>query len=252
MFSRLPSFTDAPLRYERFLPPDWIAFLLRPFEMLRADRLVHVEPAAPDARYAALIVALFVLALVNLRSRLLRPSGAVVGASGHAGPVAEPDTRRALAALLCGLVTAWTLWLHSSGNSRYFLPMACVASVALASAMQRLYAYRSDVTVTAALMILAIQATQLVLGSDLKRDGESWPGPWIDVRVPERLRSEPYLFLSAAYLSGSAFAPYLHPASGMMNITGFSPRSPAPGRRTGANADRQKHRSHPHPHSPPQ
>jgi hypothetical protein len=44
---------------------------------------------------------------------------------------------RALGALSLSLLLAWLLWLATSGNSRYFLPMSCLAAVVLASLLCR-------------------------------------------------------------------------------------------------------------------
>jgi hypothetical protein len=186
--------------------------------MLEVDTLVHTEPRAPDGRYAALILVLVAWGMLAVRKRY----GRVLSATAPA----NAGSNRVLGALSSGLLAAWILWLSSSGNSRYFLPMACIASVVLAVVLLRLYERRADFTATAAVLILAMQLTQLILGADLKRDGTLWQGPWLEVRVPERFREEPHVFLSAAYLSGSAFAPYVHPASGFMNITGFYPLGP--------------------------
>jgi hypothetical protein len=220
-----PDFTTAPLRYERFMPASWLDFVLRPFRIVSASAMVQTEGRAPDVRYAALIVALAALPLLALlRSRRAVSPG--VGAAPFQVAANDPSASRVLLGLLTGLATAWVLWLVMSGNGRYFLPMACLASVALALVLQRLYALWEDGTTTAILVLLLVQGVQLAVGTDWKRDGLSWQGQWMQTDVPARFRNEPYLYLSAQFLSASAFAPHLHPASGMMNITGFNPLGP--------------------------
>ena len=44
---------------------------------------------------------------------------------------------RVLIALATAFLVAWCLWLKSSGNSRYFIPMGCVAAALLAVALHR-------------------------------------------------------------------------------------------------------------------
>ena len=212
-----PDFTASPLRYERFIPSGWQSFLLRPFDMLSASSTVHTEPRAPDMRYAALLAASAVWAAVAARRRV---GGAPV--SGRESYDDDAASRRALVALLVGVGCAWCLWLAISGNSRYFLPMACVASAALALVLQRLYAAWPSLTIYAILLLLAVQAVQFALGTDWRRDGGAWDGPWLRVEVPERLRNHPQLYLSASFLTGSAIMPYVHPRSGMINIGGFN------------------------------
>lgn len=212
-----PDFTSAPLRYERFMPSGWLSYFTLPFEMLAANTSVHTEPRAPDLRYAALIVALAVFASTVLRGRV----GSAPRSAGSGSRVAD-DRSRTLLALLIGTVVAWVLWLAISGNSRYFVPMACIASVVLALVLQRLHARFPTATISAILLMFSLQGTQFALGTDWRRDGGAWEGPWLRVDVPERLRSEPFLYLSAGFLSGSAFIPYLHPQSGIINIGGFN------------------------------
>lgn len=211
-----PDFTSEPLRYERFMPSGWMSYLSRPFEMLSASTSVHTEPRAPDLRYVALITALAILVASPLR----RPPVASRPAKDPAA--VDGSSRRTLFALLTGIAIAWFLWLAMSGNSRYFLPMACLAGVALALVLQRLHALWHSATIAAILLMFAMQAVQFALGTDWKRDGGPWEGPWLRVEIPERLRSEPFLYLSAGFMSGSALVPYLHPQSGIINIGGFN------------------------------
>lgn len=234
-----PDFTSEPLRYERFMPSGWLSYFTRPFEMLSASTSVHTEPRAPDLRYVALIAALLVLVASPL---LRRPQGASRSAEDPAA--VDGASRRTLLALLTGFAVAWFLWLSISGNSRYFLPMAFVASVALALVLQRLHALWPSTTISAILLMFAVQAIQFALGTDWKRDGGAWEGPWLRVEIPERLRSEPFLYLSAGFMSGSAFVPYLHPQSGIINIGGFNVIGPGHpgGERAQALIDRNRDR----------
>jgi hypothetical protein len=230
---RSPDFTAEPLRYERFIPRGLWEFVARPFQMLVPASHVHTEPRAPDLRYVALLVV--GLGLLLLRGRRVVPEAVHPKAAGSA---------RAAAALAVGFVASWAIWLAISGNSRYFLPMACVASVLLALGLQRLHARWKDGTLLAIVAIIGVQAVQFAMATDWKRDGGAWEGPWLRVEVPQRLRDEPQLFLSAGFLTGSAILPYVHPASGMINIAGFNIIAPGyPGamraqRLIDANSDR--------------
>ncbi|HVE48995.1 MAG TPA: hypothetical protein VNG69_05165 [Casimicrobiaceae bacterium] len=218
---RSPDFITTPIRQERFIPLTWDAFVARPFDMLRAASGVHVEPRAPDLRYAALILALGALGAARLSRAFRRISD---GATTD-----DPGSYRCLAGLVIGFVVSWCLWLAISGNSRYFLPMACATSVILALVLQRLYLKWQSATIAGAVLIVSMQVVQLVLGSDLVRGGMEWKGPWVRVEIPDRLRQEPYFFVAPGFQSGSFFLPYLHPESGMMNVGGFyviGPRQP--------------------------
>jgi hypothetical protein len=207
-----PAFTAEPLRYERFIPNTAAAFIGRPLAMLSSLGSVHTEPRAPDLRYVILF-ALFVGAAIAV---LRRPRTAL------AALVPEDADRRVVAGLASGFLAAWCLWLSMSGNSRYFVPMACVAAVLIACGFARLHARWPRATKATVLVIVTAQAVQLAVATDLDREGGPWQGPWLAVDVPERLRDQPYLYLSTGFLSGSALLPYVHHASGMINVAGFN------------------------------
>jgi hypothetical protein len=219
-----PDFTSAPLRSMRFLPSSWWGYITRPFDMLAASSMIHTEARSPDLRYVALLFAIVGWGIHRvMRARAVgrgtlvaeeRRSDKVCGAADEAG-------NRVLTGLIVGLAISWCLWLVTSGNSRYFLSMSCVASVVLAAILQRSFQRWPDTTVVAILLLVGAQIVQLVFGADLKRESHPWGGPWLSVEVPERFRNEPYFYLSLAFQSGSAFMPYLHPDSGIMTVSGF-------------------------------
>lgn len=210
-----PDFTTEALKQERFVPLTWAAFFARPFEMLLPLSAVHVEPRAPDLRYVALLVFGLVWAgLAVLRHRgWCRLNGGITVEDATAG--------RCLGGLLSGLLISWCLWLLISGNGRYFLPMACVAGVVLALLIQRLHQWWPIATIYATALVILAQIVQLGLGTDLRRDGYEWEGPWFRTEIPARLKEEPWFFISPGFQSGSIFLPLLHPRSGMMNVGGF-------------------------------
>ncbi len=215
-----PDFTSEPLRYERFMPSGPAAFMLRPFEMLSASSHVHTEPRAPDVRYAALVglAALFAFARC-------RVSGIPQQGPGFGDPE-DAAAGRTLSGLILGVTVAWVIWLAISGNSRYFLPMACVTGVVVALLLQRLHFRWPDATLVLLVVLCGMQTVQLGIGADLRRDGGAWTGPWMRVEVPDRLREQPALYLSAGFLSASAILPFMHPQSGMINVGGFNVISP--------------------------
>jgi len=216
-YFRSPDFTSAALHYERFRPANLWEFLVRPFEMLSPLSRQHTEGHAPDLRFAALFVALAGAAVVGFRRR---SPGRPVRGEAHESEEFR-DAGRVLTAVAVAFVIAWCLWLKSSGNSRYFIPMSCVAAALLASLLHRAYRRWKDPSLVAIALILLAQSTLLAVGADLKRDGEAWDGPLLPMQYPDRFRDEPHLFLSTSFLSGSAFLPHWHRESGMITISGF-------------------------------
>src|SRR5262245_54455218 len=118
---RSPEFTTEPLRHLRFIPSSLGDALWRPFAMLDPFYMVHEELIAPDARYAVLCLLLGAGAVHWLWKR---NPGTPPGIAGHSRIDA-----RVLTALGFAFAIDWVVWLAGSGNSRYFIPMACVCSV---------------------------------------------------------------------------------------------------------------------------
>jgi len=227
-----PDFTSEALRYERFMADSWIDALLRPFAMLRPASYVHTELRSPDLRYVALLAAIAAWAGTTMARRRVAIGGSGANSARDAGHSAAD---RVLAGLLLGLAVSWVAWLHVSGNSRYFLPMSCVAGAVLALVLQRLHLRHPDATAVAIALLVLVQGMQIVLGSDWKRDGRNWDGQWLAPQVPPRLRDEPALYLSLGFQTGSALLPFLHKDAAMMNVSGF--QEIAPGRPGGQRAE---------------
>ncbi len=226
---RSPEFTTELLHHYRFIPGTLIEALWRPFAMVDPVRMVHEELRAPDLRYAVLAVLLCVLLASWLRRRFANPPGAA--------PRPElPSSERALAAFLCGLGADWVLWLSGSGNGRYFLPMACVAAVMIVALLFRLLALRPKVRNYVLAALFGVQAIQLWMGTDFRWNPVPWGGQWFKVAVPEKLTTEPNLFLTIGVSSNSFIAPFLAGGSGLINFSGGYALGPegASGERIGA------------------
>lgn len=211
---RSPYFTTAPLVDDRFTPMSFGAALALPFTMVIPRSMVHVEWAAPDLRYA-LLLALGVFALSLGVWRLLR-KGRVRGEPARQDPAA-----RALWALGCGFLTDWILWETASANSRYFIPMACVAAVLGMALVFRLLAGHPKARNYLLMSVFAAQFIQLHTNTewhDVRRWGND---PWFDLTVPVNLTSEPALYFSVGMQSHSFVLPYLAPGSGFINLEGI-------------------------------
>lgn len=213
-----PQFTAEPLRFYRFIPSSLSEALWRPFAMLDPTFMIHYELRAPDARYALLAILACVL--------LARPVWRRFAASDRPGaaPAAAPvSDLRAAAALGCAFAIAWVLWLMTSGNSRYFLPMSSVAAVLIAVLVPRWVGNRPRVWIPLLLAVCGLQLLHLIFaGAGLRWNGTSWDsGPWVDVQVPEKLAAEPALYLSIGTNSSSYLAPYVSRDAGFISVTGW-------------------------------
>ncbi len=217
---RSPEFTIEPLRHFRFIPDNFIEALWRPFAIVDPVRMVHEELRAPDLRYAVIVVLFLAFFFVWLWSRLARSTSSPP-AVGSALSV------RVLTALSVGLVADWVIWLSSSGNGRYFLPMACVAAVVIVGLLFRLFSTQPKVRNYILAAIFGAQAFQLGMGTEFRWNAVPWGGRWLSVTVPESLQNDPSLYLSEGTQSNSFIAPYVAAGSGFINFDGAYSLGPA-------------------------
>ncbi|MGH8318093.1 MAG: hypothetical protein ACREUL_08965 [Steroidobacteraceae bacterium] len=210
---RSPEFTTAPILDYRFIPDSLGAALLRPFAMVTSVPMVHLEFRAPDLRYALLLV-LIVLLLVRQAWRRLRkrPRAAVSPEQALA--------TRTLAALGCGFLLDWTLWLTAAGNSRYFIPMACVAAVLGVTLVFRLFAAWPKLRSCLLAAILGLQCLALYAGTDYRARLPWTDAPWVNLSMPAALASQPSLYLMIGMQSNSFIIPDLAAGSGFINLDG--------------------------------
>jgi len=181
---------------QRFAPADLWHALLLPFRMVALDRHLYSETFAPDVRFAAL------------------------AAAAVASPFIRRGALRALDCRLFGfLAIAVMLWLSSSANARYGLPVLMVAGVVLARLVERLLPMRAARTTL--VVIIALQVAVSIVAAPARWFlAEPWSTRWLPYEAPERARREPALYLSVEMLPMAAVAPFLHPASSFVNFSG--------------------------------
>jgi hypothetical protein len=210
---RSPEFSTETLHHFRFTPDTLAEAFWRPFAIANPAYMVHEELMAPDLRYAVLVT-LVAAFLLHQGWRYLNHS------SGQTARTKTADSTRVLLALGCGLTVDWALWLDGSGNSRYFLPMACVAAVVIVGVLFRLFATQPKTRNYILIAIFGAQVISLWLGTQYRWTASPWGGPWFDIAVPQKLRTESNLYLTIGVQSNSFIAPYLAKNSGLVNFSG--------------------------------
>jgi hypothetical protein len=210
---RSPQFPTTPMLDYRFVPDSLREALMRPFAIVAPVTFVDDEYAAPDLRYALLLV----LAVSMLVRWVWKRMRSVPGA-----PAVPTDRQslRALTALGCAFLIDWSLWLTISGNGRYFLAMACVAGILAVGLAFRLLRARPKALGYLMVALFAAQVLQLVLGASFRLPAAWDGGPWFEITVPPALRKAPDLFFSVGEESNSFIAPYLARGSGFVNLDG--------------------------------
>jgi hypothetical protein len=210
---RSPHFPAIPLADYRFVPSSFAEMLSRPFVMSLPTAYVDDEYASPDIRYALLLL-LALMAFVRWiwQSRRAAPR-AEVACDGTAA-------RRAFVALACAFLVDWLLWLHVSGNGRYFLAMACVAGVLVVVLAFRIFTTRRDVLGVLLTAVFMVQGVQLAFGTQYRTSVPWDRGPWFEVSVPAALQRSPDLFFIVGEESESFVVPFLAAGSGVVNLDG--------------------------------
>jgi hypothetical protein len=208
---RSPYATTEPVAAVRFLPEDVWDWLARLWEMAEFRRYIYLEAFAPDLRPLVLLSVLAAGACVLAwRAARHQPQPRV-----GLGTARQAD---ADLALLC--VASYLLWMATSGNGRYAIPLLMLLGIALARAAYLLLP-RAVARVGMALL-LVLQLGYFAASPDLRAGAEPWSaGPYMDYRVPARLRDQPYLHLTVlGAQTNASLAPYLHPEGALVVVVG--------------------------------
>lgn len=182
----------------RFLPDGWLETVLRPFLLADPVASLYVEIAAPDIRFAALVV-LALLACMGHGSHAMRPHQALT---------------------LLGVAVCFYAWTAASGNGRYFIWGLLLAGPLIVMLARRLPA--SQFMRNAVIMgLLGLQAVAVSMSFAPNmwsvREWKSAGGLSLE---PTSLKDRPAIFLTMGALSYSALVPQMHPDSRWSNITG--------------------------------
>lgn len=213
---RSPEFTTEPLRHYRFIPASLGEALWRPFAMLNPVSMIHEELRAPDLRYVLLLVLFGALALQWLRGRLTT--------SGEASRGEPPFHGRVFTALALAFALDWIAWLFVSGNSRYFIPMACVASVLIIGLVFQVFGTLPKARGYILATVFTLQSLQLWMGTDFRWHTVPWNGgEWFEIEMPREPATTAALYLIMGVQSNSFVVPYLARGAGVIDFSGQYP-----------------------------
>ena len=213
-------------KHYRFIPDSVLEALLRPFAMTGTDSMVAEELAGPDVRYALLLM-VFLISGTAWIWRLSRHTATPPATT------ASKSATRALTALGVAFTFDWIVWLANSGNIRYFLPMASVATVLAVALLFRLLANHRLGRNGILLALFVAQGTAVALETEYRWNQAPWDGRWFNVEIPEKLANQQNLYLSIGMQSNSFIVPFLPKGSGIVNFAGGYALGPE-----GANASR--------------
>lgn len=219
---RSPDYSTGSMLDHRFIPATLGAALLRPFTMVLPISWIHFEMPAPDLRYALLLV----LSLLLLSRWLWRR----LSGGGRSESRTLDSSERALSALGLAFLVDWALWLPASGNSRYFMPMACVAAILCMALTFRLFSERPALRNGVLIAVFAVQFFQLYVGTEYRQYLPWRDSHWFTLSIPPQLESHADLYFLIGGQTNSFIIPELPMASGFVNLSGQYELGP-----TGAN-----------------
>lgn len=196
----------------RFVPDTWRDAIWRPISMAAPDAGVYVEIMAPDIRFAA-IVALMLIWLVLARRAKWRLSQTLV--------------------LAVFVSAAFVVWLATTGNGRYFIPILFAAGplcVALIHSLPTSRSFRALI----ALCVVGVQAFVVHENNPWHWWGyASWNNaPFFEMALDATALSTPSTYVTVLSNSYSLLAPRFPEASRWVNISSNpDPEKTAEGRR---------------------
>ena len=184
----------------RFLPDTWRDAIWRPISMAAPDAGVYVEIMAPDIRFAAIIVLALVWLTLAFRTKW-RFSAVMV--------------------LSFFVSTAFIVWLATTGNGRYFIPILLVAGPLCIGIIYHLPTSRSFRAIIA-ICVVGAQAFVVHENNPWHWWGyASWnEAPFFEVALDEKALSEPATYVTVLSNSYSLLAPRFPEDSHWINISG--------------------------------
>lgn len=217
LFNNIFRSTDYPLQavaYQRFVPRSLADVFWLPFAMIEHRSWIYAEGVSPDLR-PALVLVLSMVGGMAAGWRVWRHR--VAGHPAPARPAPDASVRR----LAAFFVVAALGWLLTSANGRYAVPLLLLLGPMLFVAGASVFGSR-----LAAVVCLAVLPLQILLLYDAGNPRwapTDWTRTWLPASVPDELKSQPFLYLSASTSSEAYVAAHVHPDSVFVNPIGLAP-----------------------------
>lgn len=209
-----PLFVSDNLIMTRFIPGSFWDAVLLPFEMVEPVSWVYTETVSPDLRFAFVVAVLVVFGVQRLffRARLDAPSVTV-----PSGSRADSNIQWRFIGFL---VVSTALWLMTSSNGRYGIPIALLMGIVVVRLARSVLSRRNALLLV---WILGLaQFGHLAFTAAARWSPDRWTSSWFELEVPAALVQKPHLFLSIGLQSNAFLAPFVHPASSFVNVIGQS------------------------------
>lgn len=227
---RSPDFSTDIATHTRFKVLTLLEAVTLPLRMASVHSWIYVENAAPDLRFALILLTVVLLAankLLALGRRLTDRNGraqntqkisALVGGASYK----QPYFFLAFASMYC-------LWQFSSGNGRYALPVLLFAGPVLVLVLLR-FGLKPRTFFFGLSSILVLQALNLFWNGNPRWGNEPWKANWLEITTTPTLTNEPFGYLTLGVITHSASVIVMHKDSRFLNLVGaHSIRADGPG-----------------------
>ena len=192
--------------HSRFIPNDIGGWMLLPFVMNIPAANIYTEAPAPDSRYSLLIIIIVVLLWLGALRKIIITRAKV------------PQSSKFLA-LMCGIT--YLLWSVLSANGRYAIPLHICTGLLVAQISFWLQFITGRPFYILLLLILQLQVFQIYSLPSIRWNPISWQEKFILVDVPEKVKSQPALYIGLDGRSHSWLLAYAHPSSAMTQLALF-------------------------------
>ena len=205
-----PDFSVAKLDHDRFKATGITDLLLLPFRMAIFHSWIYVENNAPDIRPALLVLFGLSVTLKTLISRRLGKTSAA------------PNINIARCFIITFFLCSIALWLWTTSNGRYALPILLLMGPLLMLAIYKTIE-KEKFALVVALTALILQAGHALSAGNPRWAFAEWTHHWFEVTASARLKNNPHAFLSLGISeSNSVISPFLHPQSTFVSLIGSS------------------------------
>lgn len=212
LFNKLfqsPDFMRAGFQDQRFMTDGWLGILMLPFNMTKLASWIYTENISADIRFLALIglsLAAFAFWAKKQPSFLSSSTWAI--------------TNRALplVALAIFCLVSYLLWGSVFRIGRYGYVIWLLIAPLMAGVL--VLAFNANVARVALLVVLICQSFVLIAAGSPRWLPTLWDKDWLSVTAPKPLLDKPHTYFMLGTQTSSAFAPFMHPQSSVINLAG--------------------------------
>lgn len=206
---KAPDFPSYNIALDRFVPQHLVDSLMLPFRMLSSESWVYTEIQAPDIRPTVILAGLAAWgSLVALRRQW----------DSKRCDIDAAHSSKSLAALVFFLA-ALPLWIVTSSNGRYAIPLLLLMGPFLVLVWQNAFGENKGRILLGTCIV--VQVAAIFMAGFPRWSPMPWTKTWLPASIPRELKESPYLYITLGLSSESYLAAEVHPQSIFVNPIGL-------------------------------